>query len=684
MKKLSLLFFLLTALFRYSGQPADASAEYDIDSLFVVFSNSEGMEFLRNANIIVEALGDTANFTNNVPANAIRARVLKSVIMYYYDMQRFRDMERLAFQSIAIYEEVADSVNLAGCYHTLGIAYHHLGVFDKAIEYYYKSTDVLDAIGGDGSQRRIRYTLNNIGGIYLNIEDYDMAEKLFEQCIAMINDRESETRNMLDLSNYLNNLAEIYCKQAENLEGKASEAKIKQAITNAERAYALSSQYDDEPVKIATRLVTLAVAYIANRDYAAAEQSLTEAQAIAEKYALTHLQVEVLATDATLKHRTGNFSQAFNLYDRAIALAEQHEYNELLKHVAKGAYVMSREIAPANALRYYEVYVAVKEAILNEESQTQINDFQVKYHTQEKELEIVRQKAEINHHQTLRLVYIGGLIAAGLLLVLLIHTIRLRTKRNRELAEMNATKDRFFVIISHDLKNPTIAQRDALQMLIDFSSHWNAETLTKFYHELLKSADSQIEILYNLLNWAQLQTGRMPYRPVPFDIVAALRSDLVLIRNMAERKGIAFVETHGRASLRTETVIITGDDNMLITVVRNLLANAVKFTPTGGMVTLDISQGTNAICGNAIGKDARPCVPTTKYIISVSDTGVGMSSEHIQHIFRIDKQHSRKGTADESGSGLGLMVCKELVEKHGSTLHVESKEGKGSRFWFEI
>ncbi|MCL2041053.1 MAG: tetratricopeptide repeat-containing sensor histidine kinase [Bacteroidales bacterium] len=674
-KKLSLLFLLFAAVFCGSGQPADASTEYDIDSLFVVFSNAEGMEFLRNANIIVEALGDTANFTNNVPANAIRARVLKSVIFYYYDMQRFRDVEKLAFQSIEIYEDAADSVNLAGCYHTLGIAYHHLGVFDKAIEYYYKSTDILDAIGGDGSQRRIRYTLNNIGAIYLNIEDYDMAEKLFEQCIAMLNDRESKERNMLDLSNYLNNLAEIYCKQAENLEGKESDAKIKQAITNAERAYALSSQYDDEPVKLATRLVTLAVAYTANRDYSAAEQSLTKAQAIAEEHDLTHVQVEILATNATLKHKTGNFSQSFNLYDQAIALAEQHEYNELLKHVAQGAYVMNREIAPASALRYYEIYVAVKEAILNEESQTQINDFQVKYRTQEKELEIVRQKAEISHHQTLRLVYIGGLIAAGLLLALLIHTVRLRTKRNRELAEMNATKDRFFAIISHDLKNPTIAQRDALQMLIDFSDHWNTETLTKFYYELLKSADSQIELLYNLLNWAQVQTGRMPYQPLSFDITTALRSDIVLIKNMAERKNITF------DIQMPETAIITGDSNMLVTVIRNLLTNAIKFTAANGTVTLNITPSPSPI------RTGDPCSrppSSPSYTISITDTGTGMSPEQIQNLFRIDKQHSRKGTSGESGSGLGLMVCKELIEKHSSTLHIESEEGKGSRFQFEI
>ena len=106
--------------------------------------------------------------------------------------------------------------------------------------------------------------------------------------------------------------------------------------------------------------------------------------------------------------------------------------------------------------------------------------------------------------------------------------LNLRNKRNSVLAEMNATKDKFFPIISHDLKNPAIAQRDALQQLISYSKEWNVELLSEYYEELLKSANGQVELLYNLLNWAQVQTGRMPFNPTQFDLSEALRSDIVL------------------------------------------------------------------------------------------------------------------------------------------------------------
>ena len=138
---------------------------------------------------------------------------------------------------------------------------------------------------------------------------------------------------------------------------------------------------------------------------------------------------------------------------------------------------------------------------------------------------------------------------------------------------------------------------------------------------------------------------------------------------MADNKGVAF------SAQMPDNAIVAGDRNMLAIVVRNLLINAVKFTPAGGQVMFEVSQG---CCRDG----ARPV--STGYTIAVSDTGIGMTKEQISKLFRLDSARSRKGTAGEEGSGLGLIVCRELLEKHGSELHIESEEGKGSRFWFEL
>jgi signal transduction histidine kinase len=127
-----------------------------------------------------------------------------------------------------------------------------------------------------------------------------------------------------------------------------------------------------------------------------------------------------------------------------------------------------------------------------------------------------------------------------------------------------------------------------------------------------------------------------------------------------------------------QSVIITGDKNMLVTVIRNLLTNAVKFTDAGGKVILDISPCECDTCGDV----ARNV--STKYVVSISDTGTGMTPEQMQNLFHIDRQYSKRGTANETGSGLGLIVCRDMLQKHGSSLNIESQEGKGSKFWFEI
>ena len=241
---------------------------------------------------------------------------------------------------------------------------------------------------------------------------------------------------------------------------------------------------------------------------------------------------------------------------------------------------------------------------------------------------------------------------------------------------MNATKDKFFSIISHDMRNPVVAQRDALQMLVQNSNSWDADTLTAYYRELLKSADGQVELIYNLLGWAQLQTGRITYNPATFNLAHRLRSDINLIRNMAEKKGVAFTVSI------PDNADITGDAAMLSIIVRNLLTNAVKFTAASpdpsrsgetGTVTLDVTPvyGDNPI-------------NITGYTVTVSDTGIGMNAEQIDKLFRLDGARSRKGTAGEQGSGLGLIVCRELLEKHGSELRVESEAGKGSTFSFQL
>ncbi|MCL2436299.1 MAG: HAMP domain-containing histidine kinase, partial [Lentimicrobiaceae bacterium] len=296
-----------------------------------------------------------------------------------------------------------------------------------------------------------------------------------------------------------------------------------------------------------------------------------------------------------------------------------------------------------------------------------LQEMLVKYETAKKELAIEQHKSEIKQYRTRLFIFIGGIIGAGILIVLLVSFLVIRSRRNRELAEMNTIKDKFFSIISHDLKNPAIAQNDALQLLAKNVETWDTPKLFNYARLLAASSNNLVDLIKDLLNWAQIQTGKKIYNPVTFNLVPKLQPDIETIKNMAAQKEIAF------EAVMPQEAIITGDQNMLITVVRNLLSNAVKFTHSGGAVTLEIKAfGDKGIKGGG------------GYIVSVADTGTGISPKQLQNLFSIARQQSHEGTAGETGTGLGLIVCKEFLEKHGNQLHIESEEGKGSKVWFEI
>ena len=485
----------------------------------------------------------------------------------------------------------------------LGVTFFFMERWDDALIHYQRARDMAMVLD---NKLGVSIAENNIGNIYQKKENYELAIRQYQQSLKI----QEELGDKETICNTLYNLGTCYDK----LEMQA------ESLPYFEDALQLAEEISDIEIHALT---------------------LT-------KLALYNVRAKRL------------FDQAITQMEEAEKLADGAGYKQVLKEVFQIRSIIEEEKGdPVVALAYYKKFKQMSDTLLNASSIEKLHEFEVRYETKEKELEIVRQQAEIDKHNTRQYLYIGGLAVAGVLLILLVYIVQLRNKRNRILAETNTTKDKFFSIISHDLKNPAIAQRDALQLLTEHAGTWDVNSLATYYEELLRSADGQVELLYNLLNWAQVQTGRMPYTPTEFDLVAELRSDIALTKNMADRKGITFnTETPDEA-------IVTGDINMIATVVRNLLTNAIKFTGEAGTITLEITK-------EKIGR----------YKVSVADTGTGMTPEQIATLFNIDRNQSRTGTAGEQGSGLGFIVCRELLEKHGTRLQVESTPGKGSRFFF--
>ncbi|PLX11133.1 MAG: hypothetical protein C0597_15590, partial [Marinilabiliales bacterium] len=233
-------------------------------------------------------------------------------------------------------------------------------------------------------------------------------------------------------------------------------------------------------------------------------------------------------------------------------------------------------------------------------------------------------------------------------------------EQKKELEELNATKDKFFTIIAHDLKNPFNTVIGLTELLMDRYSSYDEEKIREFIRQIHKFSNNAYNLLENLLQWAKSQTGRLEVNPEKIDIFELAIENKSFFEEHAAKKGVTL---NVDVPIRTYALV---DKNMITTVLRNLISNAIKYTKSGDQIIVESSL-------------------TEKLIeISIKDTGVGIPQKNLKEIFKIDSSISTQGTADEQGTGLGLIISREFVEKNGGTIYVESEEEKGTKFTFTV
>jgi len=232
--------------------------------------------------------------------------------------------------------------------------------------------------------------------------------------------------------------------------------------------------------------------------------------------------------------------------------------------------------------------------------------------------------------------------------------------RELALSGANAAKDRFLSILAHDLRGPLAGVRGLVDVLAGRYDEMSGCEHKKLLGMASEGIGRSMELVESLLTWVSSQSGRIDWSPAPLEVSAVVDDVLDLVRSTADRKGI------GTGSTVDAGTLAYADRSMVATVLRNLLSNAVKFTPRGGRVSVS-SQ-----------------LDGDKVAVTVADTGVGMTDGEVQKLFRLDTHMSRPGTEQEGGNGLGLILCREFVEKHGGQIWVSSSPGEGSRFTFTL
>lgn len=230
-----------------------------------------------------------------------------------------------------------------------------------------------------------------------------------------------------------------------------------------------------------------------------------------------------------------------------------------------------------------------------------------------------------------------------------------------KLEKINSEKDKFFSIIAHDLKSPFQGFIGLTELISEDFNNFNIAELSELTKDMHDNATNLFKLLENLLLWARMQQGSVGFSPVEINLSDIVWQNIRLIEKRGEQKEVNII------SQVTPDKKLTADEEMLNTILRNLLSNALKFTKRGGKIVVDAKRQENNMME-----------------ISVADTGIGMTEELSSRIFSINEKVGREGTEGEKSTGLGLLLCKEFVEKHGGRIWVESEADKGSTFYFTL
>ena len=232
-------------------------------------------------------------------------------------------------------------------------------------------------------------------------------------------------------------------------------------------------------------------------------------------------------------------------------------------------------------------------------------------------------------------------------------------QQKQELNRLNNDKDNFIRILAHDLKSPFNALLGITDMLSENIRKYDINKIEHFVNILNNSVHTTYNLLEDILMWAKSQSGKFPYEPQNLSFTSICFETLEILKPNASAKNISI-------NLFVDDIRVFADINMLKTVMRNLVANAIKFTRSGGKI------------------DIRAERTDSNITVSVSDNGIGIPPKLLVKLFDFSKIYTTAGTAKESGTGFGLILCKEFIEKHGGTISVESEVGKGSTFYFTI
>ncbi len=563
-------------------------------------------------------------------------------------------------KSLKIHQELNNTYSISSLMSNIGIVYKDLSDYENSLKYHFESLKISEE---NRFTNLYINTISNISSIYLSQKNYPKALEYAQEAIKL----SEKHGNINNLALQLNTIGEVYESQKKYKKAKSTYQKcLDLDIKNGNNYGKAISLYNIGSTEYHLKNYNSAIANF--------NRSLTLSKQIED-------QVGILLSNKSLGliHKDQNqYNSALGHYKISLDLAIELNLKKEKLDIYKKYYELYKSVDKYDkSIDYLERFISLKDSIFTKNSLTQIAEMQTKYESEkkEKENELLRKNSEIQNlaiakQTNLRNSFIGLSIIVSLMIISLLNRFRLNKKANKilitknevisnqrdKLTETNSTKDKFFSIISHDLRSPFNSILGFSNLLVEDYDNIDDKQKRKIINSLNKSTKLAYDLLANLLTWARTQTGKIEINKEILNLKKLTETSIAPYLSNALHKNIEI-----EINIPSKTTISL-DKNTAITFISNLVSNAIKFTPQNGIIKINYHESKDNIELHFI------------------DNGVGMSSEIIEKLFKIDENISTNGTNNEKGTGLGLILCKEFINKNGGDISVISEIGKGSDF----
>ncbi len=661
------------SIFYYSNLSIEAAKKDRSDFSFGEAYNSLGNSYYQ-INKFEEALGyflKSKEYRTKTQDKTRIAAAYADLSRTYYHLKRYSESIDNFRISASLYLEDENWIKESEMLYNIANVYYQLNDLNKVLEYSIKAANILITNNITTGLGRI---YNFIGYVHQALKNIDLAEEYYLKSYELY----LKDNNNKGLATALNNLGTIYGDKREN----------QKAIEYYTRSYEYAKKISDND-GIATALNNIGYLNIELNQIEKGLKNYEESLRYSKDLDDQSGYVNTFNNIAAAYLKAGNLVKAEEYVNIALPMAKkltelaiiQESYQILHRIYAKKGQF-------EKAYKYQGMQLAYNDSLYNQERTASVLEMQTRFETEakEKEIQLLRKDnqisiLEVERHKTFQKYLILSLSLLIVLIIVVFYNLRSRKKNNKllseknfqlelanqklveseqNLRELNATKDKFFSIIAHDLKNPFNALLGFSELLEHNFDSYSREETKEYINVIYETSQSLFKLLDNLLQWSRTQTGSITYHPSSIELYPIIRQEVELLQVNADRKRIKV------KILVDERTTAFADKIIISSVIRNLLNNAIKFTDINGRVEIWARESFENI------------------EVSVSDSGIGIEPDDIDKLFRLDSTLTTKGTANEEGTGLGLLLCKEFVEKNNGKIWVTSKKGKGSTFYFTL